>query len=264
MRHAPAQSGRPVVTGAQYVAQITARDSDRRARAAFRDLVLEILPRGATLFDFGCGTGLDACFFAERGFRVRAYDVDQAMCEFFRAHCLTWISAGRVSLEEGRYEEFLARPRGADEQVELVTSNFAPLNLIDDLPRLFAAFHALTAPGGRVLVSVLSPYFLGDLRYGWWWRNLPRLQRSGRYAVPGAQAPIVRRRIADFAAQSAPFFTLQAIFRGLPGQHLHDPGRSELRPRRPAWLGLSSCRFMFLLFAREERPVLSAPRSPPA
>jgi hypothetical protein len=57
--------------------------------------------------------------------------------------------------------------RGAD----LVTSNFAPLNLIDALPELFAKFHALTAPNGRVLASVLSPNFLGDLKYRWWWQN---------------------------------------------------------------------------------------------
>jgi len=43
--------------------------------------------------------------------------------------------------------------------VDLITSNFAPLNLIEDLPELFEKFHALTGPGGRVLASVLSPVF---------------------------------------------------------------------------------------------------------
>src|SRR5215470_3820163 len=52
---------------------------------------------------------------------------------------------------------------------------------------------SLTRGHGLVLASVLSPYYAGDLRYGWWWRNLIRLAREGRYFVPGAQARICRR-----------------------------------------------------------------------
>lgn len=254
MRHASAQDEQRIVTGSEYVEQITRRESDRQARTAFRELVLRLAPPGATLFDFGCGTGLDTCFYAERGFTVRAYDADRSMCEFFRSHCRSAIESGRVSLEEGSYREFLGRHRssaGAD--VQLVTSNFAPLNLIEDLHELFAAFHSLTAPDGRVVASVLSPYFLGDLRYGWWWQGLPQLLRSGRYAVPGSQAPIVRRRLADFAAQSAPYFRLQGVFRGLPGSHLRNPRvRLSAHPGRARWLGLGGCRFMFLVFARQD------------
>jgi SAM-dependent methyltransferase len=240
-----------VVTGAEYLAQLDLLESDRRARAAFRQLVLEIARPGASLLDFGCGPGLDASFYAAHGFAVGAYDVDPEMCEYFRRNCRALIAAGRVRLEEGRYAEFLARHRPDTGSVDLVTSNFAPLNLIEDLHELFATLHALTAPDGRILASVLSPYYLGDLRYRWWWRNLPRLVHSGRYAVPGAQAAIVRRRLADFVVQSAPYFTLEAVFRGLPGPHLRAPPRSGRQlPGRAAWLGLSTCRYMFLLFAR--------------
>jgi SAM-dependent methyltransferase len=245
-------AARHIVTGAEYVAQITALESDRRARSAFRDLVQKIAPPGGALFDFGAGTGMDARYYAERGFSVAAYDVDPQMREFFAAHCRDLIDAGRVTLESGGYREFLARQsvaggRGAD----LVTSNFAPLNLINDLPELFAKFHALTTPNGRVLASVLSPYFLGDLKYRWWWRNLPRLVRDGRFSVPGSQALIVRRRLWDFAAQSAPYFRLERVFRGLPthsarpaadggaGNHTHG-----------VWLRLTTCRYMFLLFVK--------------
>lgn len=255
MAQAPDRSARHIVTGAEYVEQINALASDRRARAAFRDLVHSIARPGATLFDFGCGTGLDARFYAERGFRVRAYDVDPAMCAFFSAHCRDMIEAGQVKLESDTYRDFLTRNRavsGAD-GVDLVTSNFAPLNLIDNLRELFATFHALTAPKGKVLASVLSPYFLGDLQYRWWWRNLPRLLRDGRYSVAGAQAPIVRRLPADFAAQSAPYFTLERVLRGLPERHLQVAGGLQRRGGgRGASLGLSTCRFMFLLFARRE------------
>ena len=50
-------------------------------------------------------------------------------------------------------------------------SNFAPLNLVDDPAVLFAKFHALTAPNGMVLASVLNPFHWEDMKHRWWWRR---------------------------------------------------------------------------------------------
>jgi len=86
-------------TGAEYFKRITALESDRRIRSAFQDLVLRIAPPGASLFDFGAGPGIDARFFAERGFTIGAYDADPKMCEFFSSHCRDLIDSSRVTLE---------------------------------------------------------------------------------------------------------------------------------------------------------------------
>jgi hypothetical protein len=243
-----------VHSGAGYVKAITALQSDRRARSAFQDLVLRIAPPGAALFDFGAGPGIDARFYAEHGFTVGAYDVDPGMCEYFSVHCHDLIQTGNIALHTGTYREFLARKSLKDGPgVELVTSNFAPLNLITDLPELFATFHALTGPDGKILASVLSPYYIGDLKYGWWWRNSLRLWREGHFSVRGDQAPIVRRRLAEFAVQSAPYFVLKRVFPGLPpyrGQYA--TGVDVSRGCRHAWLGLTTCRFMFLLFEKRD------------
>jgi hypothetical protein len=135
--------------------------------------------------------------------------------------------------------------------VDLITSNFAPLNLIDDLRGLFAKFHALTGPHGKVLASVLSPYYIGDVKYGWWWRNSLRLWHDGHYAVPGAQASIIRRRLGDFAAQSAPYFALTRVFRGLaPMRGDRVNGVDVSHGSGHAWLSMTTCRFMFLLFEK--------------
>ena len=238
-----------LITGAEYVQQITALESDRRARAAFLELALKVARPGAALLDFGAGTGMDARFYAAHGYQVTAYDVDVKMCEFFAEHCRDLIDAGRVSLETGTYADFLARHRATlTPTFDVVTANFAPLNLIGDLNELFATFHALTRPGGKVLASVLNPYFLGDLRYGWWWRNAARLWSRGHYAVAGAQAPIVRRRLANCAAESAPYFTLERVFRGLPSTHGQRADDAEASGS--AWPRLVTCRFLFLLFKR--------------
>jgi SAM-dependent methyltransferase len=243
-----------IVVGADYERAMSALESDRRARSAFQDLVLRLAPPGAALFDFGAGTGIDARFYAELGFTVGAYDVDLRMCEYFESRCRALIDAGRITLDAGSYQEFLASPtvNGA-RRAALVTSNFAPLNLIADLTGLFAKFHALTAPDGRILASVLSPYFVGDLRYGWWWRNALPLWRRGHYCVAGAQAQIIRRRLADFARQCAPYFSLTRVFPGLPRLRAQPSNGVDLsRAGRCAWLRLSTCRFMFLLFERQQ------------
>jgi SAM-dependent methyltransferase len=191
----------------------------------FHRLVLQIAAPHARLFDFGAGPGIDARFFAELGFSVSAYDVDPEMCKFFTEYCEDFIESGRIALEQGTYRDFLSRAAPID-AVDLVISNFAPLNLVPDVQALFAKFHELTGPNGKVLASVLNPFFLEDLKSRFWWRSLPRLWREGHYYMPGPQAPHMRRRAADFAALSAPHFKLTRIVRR------------------------ATARFMFLLFEK--------------
>ncbi|HEY0748963.1 MAG TPA: methyltransferase domain-containing protein [Steroidobacteraceae bacterium] len=225
--------------GAEYVSQITAQESDLRTRSAFRDLVLELAQPGARLFDFGAGPGIDARFFAERGFTVDAYDVDPRMREFFAEHCRKLIDLGTVTLDGSAYREFLKRTiadgrRGAD----LVISNFAPLNLVDDLGELFGKFNTLTGPKGKILASVLNPWFIGDMRSRLWWRDAPRLWRAGEVFWPGPQAPHYRRLLRNFRTASAPHFRVSRVFQG--------DGRS-------ASLRTAKSRYVFLLFEKTIR-----------
>ena len=234
LQHTPA--------GAEYVTQITAQESDRRTRAAFRDLVLNIAAPGARLFDFGAGPGIDARFFAERGFTLDAYDVDPGMREFFAEHCQDLIDAGLVTLDGRTYRDFLAREAAHNRRADLVISNFAPLNLVDDLHELFGKFDALTGSAGKVLASVLNPCFIAEMRATWWWRRAPRLWRDGQLFMPGPQAPHYRRRLQHFRAVSAPHFRLSRVSNGI----------SLRRDGRLAWWHVLRCRYMFLLFEKTQ------------
>jgi SAM-dependent methyltransferase len=252
------------VTGARYVEAIRARDSDRRARDAFQALAVRLVKPAGRIFDFGSGPGIDARCYAERGFTVGAYDVDPQMRAHFEQYCRDDMIKGRITLDGGSYEEFLAAPRvNAGRRVDLITANFAPLNLVSDLTALFAKFHTLAAPEGVVLAAVLNPYFIGDLRYGWWWRNAPRLWRSGEFSVPGAQAPIVRRRLARYAAQCGPHFYLEHVFRGLPARAPPESAGFDVRDGVDGiWRHLTTCRFMFLKFVHATHAVAAQAASP--
>ena len=92
-----------MAAGEEYVAAITALESDRGARRAFQDLALELAPPGTALFDFGAGPGIDAKHYAARGRKVLAYDVDSRMCAAFVRHCRDEIAAGQIELHQGGY-----------------------------------------------------------------------------------------------------------------------------------------------------------------
>jgi len=235
-----------MVAGEEYVAAITAVESDRRARRAFQELVLEMTAPGSCVFDFGAGSGIDAKFYAERGFRVVAYDADPRMCASFVRHCRREIESGQIRLYHGEYRDFLQTqmPAMRDQYViDAVTANFAPLSLIDDLHELFAKLHALTGPNAMLFASVLSPEFIGDMRYAWWWTNRITYWRHAQFRVAGDRGSIFRRSLGNFTAQAAPYFTLQNAIRGLSR-------KAGSRVRSSGRVALALSRYTFLVFAK--------------
>jgi SAM-dependent methyltransferase len=243
-----------LVSGEAYVAAITACDSDRASRRAFQQLVLSLARPGERIFDFGSGPGLDARVYAEHGMNVGAYDVDPQMRACFANHCAALLACGSVRSNDGSYADFLREPAldgGVD--VALVTANFGPLNLIPDLRELFQKFASMLSAEGRVLASVLNPWFAGDLRYAWWWRNVPRLCSSGEFSVAGAQAPITRRTPRRLAALASPGFALEAVYADRPAS-ASQALPAILEPGPPGLPSLLACRFIFTLFRRVPCP----------
>jgi SAM-dependent methyltransferase len=236
------------LTGAEYVSALEANAADRRSRLAFQTLALSLVKPGAMVFDFGCGPGIDARRYAERSLRVVAYDVDATMCDYFRAHCAAWLRNGAVTLTTGSYDHFLEH--GLPEltgPVDLITANFAPLNLAARPGELFERFARLLAPGGRLLASVLNPLYAGDWRHGWWWRDAGNLVLRGELAVAGAQGPITRYLPRRLRSLAAPNFRLEAMFE----DHAARPGELPRR-LRSAVLGAWHSRFLFLLLRRAD------------
>src|SRR6185312_12989327 len=79
-----------------YDAQLDGRDSDRAARNALRERVARVTSRGGAVLDFGCGTGMDAGWYAARGFSVVAYDISSGMVDRLQARCAREISRGAI------------------------------------------------------------------------------------------------------------------------------------------------------------------------
>jgi SAM-dependent methyltransferase len=231
------------IAGDDYVAAMSRRPSDVECRATFQTLALSLVARGGSVFDFGCGPGLDARDYAACGRRVIAYDADPRMCDCFDRLCAADIDAGRVRLIRASYADFLGN-HDDGERFDLITANFAPLNLVEDLPPLIARLAAMLSPGGRVLASLLNPYFAADLRFAWWWRNLGRFALRGRYSVAGADSRITRYSPHVFARLAGPL-RLEGLYGARPV--------SGSLPRRITkgaplgWLSLLSSRYLFVV-----------------
>lgn len=206
-------------TGAQYHRHILACRRDRRVRASFQRLALALLPVRADVLDLGAGTGIDAKAYSARGHRTFVHEPSPSMLGYLAQYCRDEIANGTIVS--------VAAPGQC--RAHAVTADFAVLNHIADHAPLFAELARVVERGGFVLASMLSPYYLGDGRYGWWWANFANLVRDGRYPSPGASG-IQRFSPRAVARAAEPHFRLE-----------------RLVPRGPA---LAVRLYMFLLLRR--------------
>jgi SAM-dependent methyltransferase len=187
-------------TGEQYHQSMTASPRDRRTRDRFLQLALGLLRPGDRILDFGAGTGIDATAYAAAGHATWVYEPDDAQCTWLAEYCLEEI--GRHAVIPTAFP-----PK---EKVDAITANFAVLNLVPDHTALFDSFSRILDGEGFVLVSLLNPYYLGDIRYGWWRANLLKLLRERRYAVESASG-VTRHTPYSVARSAAPHFRLEKI-----------------------------------------------------
>jgi SAM-dependent methyltransferase len=172
-------------TAAAYDGQVDGLADNRAIRDAFRSRVAMLAGECGTILDFGCGTGIDAAWYAKQGHRVVAYDISPAMLQVLRTRCSGEITRGRINpIAAGDFKELestLERmpPLGA------IAANFAVLNHVDDLAPLLASLSTYLAPGAPLVASVLNPWYRGDMRQRWWWRGLLRSRRTGAIALRG-------------------------------------------------------------------------------
>jgi cyclopropane fatty-acyl-phospholipid synthase-like methyltransferase len=96
---------------AQSDSHLAAAPTNALARTAFRELVTRNVPAGATVLDFGCGTGLDALAYARSGYRVLAYDNSPGMVAQCQRRCAAEIASGTVTTYSMSYPVFSGRSR---------------------------------------------------------------------------------------------------------------------------------------------------------
>ena len=192
----------------RYDEMLTRAPIDRWTRRAFQTLVAETIPVGRLLLDFGCGTGLDALWYAQRGYRVVAYDVSSRMLDQRRRRCAPEIAKGQIIPVGVPFAEFPAAI-GRGQSPEAVVSNYGVLNALEHPRAFFDGLAPVLAPGAAVVISALNPFFWKDMTQRWWWRDLARSLPGTAIVTRAEGLDTYRHFIASLVAAARPAFRLR-------------------------------------------------------
>jgi SAM-dependent methyltransferase len=191
----------------RYDAVMAGDPENARVRSAFHDLVAATVPARARLLDFGCGTGVDARWYASRGYSVVAYDPARRMIARTASLCAHEIMDGRIVPVSFPFTEFPhALPPHAG--FDVVTANFAVLNLLGDVRGVFDAMGRVLVAGGVVLANVLNPFHWRGLHHLWWWRSLATSVGTGTLSDRRPETSTHRHLISTIVHAAAPTLTL--------------------------------------------------------
>ena len=120
------------------------------ARVGFADA----LAPGARVLDYGCGPGVDAAYFAERGFDVSAFDASLEMVGLTRAR------SAKVTAWQAGFDAF-TRSVSDGEITAPFDAIYASNSLLHaprrDIPTHLAAIHSALKEGGKFFIGVRRP-----------------------------------------------------------------------------------------------------------
>lgn len=182
-------------------------------RVVRETLLQQLQPRGHVL-EVGGGTGEDALFLAERGFRVLLTDASPAMVEIARQKLSPLGSDSRVVAAE-EIERLGQERRAAGEPLfDGAFSNFAPLNCVQDIRSVAKGLASLLKPRAVAMLvlfgtfcpaEILAETFLG--------RPHNAFRRFRRGAAPARLAKrnfeIYYHRSSDLQRAFQPCFELE-------------------------------------------------------
>ncbi len=131
-------------------------------RGRVRSHVLNIWKRGDYILELNSGTGIDAVFFAEHGFRVHATDNAPGMLTVLEKkikdtnleHAITTQRCSFIELEKLEGKKF-----------NHIFSNFGGLNCTDKLEDVIHSFTTLLKPGGTATLVIMPPVCPWELMY---------------------------------------------------------------------------------------------------
>ena len=123
-------------------------------RDSIRAMVEREMPPGGSILEINCGSGIDASYFAAKGYRVHATDVAPGMLEALALKANAVEVGGRLSYENLSNTE-LDRLKGGP--YDLILSNLGGLNCIENLADVTRHLPQLLKPGGATVLVVMPP-----------------------------------------------------------------------------------------------------------
>jgi SAM-dependent methyltransferase len=154
-------------------------------RTTVREALVTVFPPAGTILEIGGGTGEDAVWLAQRGFKLLSTDAAPTMVEAARRKLAPFgLPAETVAAED--LEHFADRYLGeSGSRFDGAFSNFACLNCVDDLETVGRGLARLLRPGSAAVLVLFGKFSPGEIVVECL-RRRPRhaLRRLRRGAVP--------------------------------------------------------------------------------
>jgi ubiquinone/menaquinone biosynthesis C-methylase UbiE len=132
----------------------------RYKRQRVRERLLKDVAPGSHILELNAGTGIDAVWLAEQGYRVHATDVAPGMQAALREKVVSMGLQDMISNEICSYTALEGlQNRGP---FDAVFSNFAGLNCTGDLEKVLLSLSSLVRPGGHVTLVILPGFCLWE------------------------------------------------------------------------------------------------------
>jgi SAM-dependent methyltransferase len=183
-------------------------------RRAVRATLLRQFPPMGHILEIGGGTGEDALFLAERGFRVLLTDASPAMVDIARPKLSPLGSSAQIVAAE-EIERFAEeRHRAGEPLLDGAFSNFAPLNCVQDIHSVAKGLGSLLKPGAVAVLVLFGTCCPGEMLV----EALRGRPRNGlrRFRRGGAPARVAKRafevfyhRGSDLMRAFQPWFELE-------------------------------------------------------
>jgi SAM-dependent methyltransferase len=182
-------------------------------RRAVRRTLLDTLPPGARVLELGGGTGEDAIWMLQNGFKVLLTDASQAMVTVAGKKLAPYGARAQNAAAEELPEfaqDYLAR---GGTPFDAALSNFAPLNCVNDLKPVARGLAMLIRPGGHAMLVLFGCHSPGEMLVEAV-RGRPRhvLRRLEHRPVParlaGKEFAVTYHRGRELKRAMAPWFRL--------------------------------------------------------
>lgn len=171
---------------ARYDETFTLSKIGQAQRAAVWRELAKTFHSGQRILEIGCGTGVDACFLAERGVRVVACDPSSRMIEVATRRIQQNGLQGLVQPHVLAAENLSSLQ--SSERFDGAFSNFGALNCVEDLRKLAIDLAVLLKPGATALLCWMGPYCIWEIV--WYLAHRNRRKAFRRFKTGGVTAKV--------------------------------------------------------------------------
>jgi len=134
------------------------------------------------LLELNSGTGIDAEYFANKGFTIHCTDLSDGMVEQMKKKFTSEKYSAKITIQQCSFTEL---DKVSDKKFDFIFSNFGGLNCIPDLRETTKFYPSLLNKNGRVCLVILPPicpWELIQLLRGKFKYAFRRLKRNGTLA----------------------------------------------------------------------------------